>query len=125
MAALRQSARLLRLHVVPSRQEADLHEHSLDWHLLADPLHRSVQDLVRDLNWLYRSTPALHRLDTSPDGFSWVDANDGDNSVLSFLRFAPVLQISAIQRRGLGPLWKAIDQAWASATKKMPTPVLS
>jgi 1,4-alpha-glucan branching enzyme len=65
------------------------HEHSLDWHLLADPLHRSVQDLVRDLNWLYRSTPALHRLDTSPDGFSWVDANDGDNSVLSFLRFAP------------------------------------
>jgi GTP-binding protein len=44
---------------------------------------------------------------------------------LSFLRFAPVLQISAIQRRGLGPLWKAIDQAWASATKKLPTPVLT
>jgi 1,4-alpha-glucan branching enzyme len=65
------------------------HEHSLDWHLLADPLHRSVQDLVRDLNRLYRSTPALHRLDASPDGFSWVDANDADNSVLSFLRFAP------------------------------------
>lgn len=44
---------------------------------------------------------------------------------LAFLRFAPVLQISAIQRRGLGPLWKAIDQAWASATKKLPTPVLT
>jgi GTPase len=44
---------------------------------------------------------------------------------LAFLRFAPVLQISAIQRRGLGPLWKAINQAWASATKKLPTPVLT
>jgi 1,4-alpha-glucan branching enzyme len=65
------------------------HEHSLDWHLIADPMHRSVQDLVRELNRLYRSTPALHRLDSSPDGFSWVDANDADNSVLSFLRFAP------------------------------------
>jgi 1,4-alpha-glucan branching enzyme len=65
------------------------HEHSLDWHLLADPLHRSVQDLVRDLNRLYRDTPALHQRDASPDGFSWVDANDADNSVLSFLRFAP------------------------------------
>jgi 1,4-alpha-glucan branching enzyme len=65
------------------------HEHSLDWHLIADPMHRSVQDLVRELKRLYRSTPALHRLDSSPDGFSWVDANDADNSVLSFLRFAP------------------------------------
>jgi 1,4-alpha-glucan branching enzyme len=65
------------------------HEHSLDWHLIADPMHRSVQDLVRELNRLYRATPALHRLDSSPDGFSWVDANDADNSVLSFLRFAP------------------------------------
>jgi GTP-binding protein len=44
---------------------------------------------------------------------------------LAFLRFAPVLQISAIQRRGLGPLWKAINQAWASATKKLPTPILT
>ena len=65
------------------------HEHSLDWHLIADPMHRNVQDLVRDLNRLYRAMPALHRLDASPDGFSWVDANDADNSVLSFLRLAP------------------------------------
>jgi GTPase len=44
---------------------------------------------------------------------------------LSFLRFAPVLHISAKKRQGLGPLWKAIDEAWASATCKMPTPVLT
>ncbi|MFZ5520856.1 MAG: ribosome biogenesis GTPase Der [Pseudomonadota bacterium] len=44
---------------------------------------------------------------------------------LAFLRFAPVLQISALKRQGLGPLWKAIADAWASATRKLPTPVLT
>ena len=44
---------------------------------------------------------------------------------LSFLKFAPVLYISAIKRQGLGPLWKAITAAWDSATKKLPTPVLT
>jgi GTP-binding protein len=44
---------------------------------------------------------------------------------LAFLRFAPVLQISATRRRGLGPLWRAIEAAWASATRKLPTPVLT
>ncbi len=44
---------------------------------------------------------------------------------LAFLRFAPVLRISARERQGLGPVWKAIAQAHESATKKMPTPVLT
>lgn len=44
---------------------------------------------------------------------------------LAFLKFAPVLYISAIKRQGLGPVWKAIGEAWASATKKMPTPQLT
>ena len=44
---------------------------------------------------------------------------------LAFLKFAPVLHISAIKRQGLGPLWKAISDAWASATRKMSTPVLT
>jgi GTP-binding protein len=44
---------------------------------------------------------------------------------LSFLKFAPVLHISAIKRQGLGPVWKAITDAWSSATRKMPTPVLT
>lgn len=46
-------------------------------------------------------------------------------SRLAFLRFATVVHISAKKRQGLGPLWKAIDEAWASATKKMPTPILT
>ena len=44
---------------------------------------------------------------------------------LVFLKFAPVLHISAIKRQGLGPLWKAISDAWASASCKMSTPVLT
>jgi len=44
---------------------------------------------------------------------------------LAFLKFAPVLHISALKRQGLGPVWKAIVDAHASATRKMPTPVLT
>ena len=44
---------------------------------------------------------------------------------LAFLRFAPVLHMSALKRQGLGPVWKSIADAWASATRKMPTPVLT
>jgi GTP-binding protein len=44
---------------------------------------------------------------------------------LAFLRYAPVLHISALKRQGLGPLWKSIAEAHASATRKLPTPVLT
>ncbi|MFU0504415.1 1,4-alpha-glucan branching protein GlgB [Pseudaminobacter sp. NGMCC 1.201702] len=62
------------------------HDQSLDWHLLDDPLHAGVRQLVRDLNRLYRSQPALHELDGDPGGFEWVEADDADNSVYSFIR---------------------------------------
>ncbi|WP_318307397.1 1,4-alpha-glucan branching protein GlgB [Amycolatopsis solani] len=61
-------------------------QRSLDWHLLDEPLHRGVQDLLRSLNAVYRSSPALFSQDTSPDGFAWIDANDSSGNVLSFLR---------------------------------------
>lgn len=62
------------------------HDHSLDWHLLDDPLHRDMQNLVRDLNRLYRSTPALHARDVDPGGFEWLDATDSDHSIYAYLR---------------------------------------
>lgn len=69
-------------------QEAEWnHDRSLDWHLLEDDMHRGVQALVRDLNRLYRDTPALHVLDTDPKGFEWVDASDKEACVISFLRW--------------------------------------
>ncbi|WIV56697.1 1,4-alpha-glucan branching protein GlgB [Amycolatopsis nalaikhensis] len=61
-------------------------QRSLDWHLLEEPLHRGVQDLLRSLNEVYRSCPALYSQDTSPEGFAWIDANDSSGNVLSFLR---------------------------------------
>ncbi|CAM3276691.1 1,4-alpha-glucan branching protein GlgB [Paracoccus nototheniae] len=62
------------------------HDRSLDWHLLDDPLHAGMQELVGDLNRLYRDQPALHRLDCDPAGFEWIDASDTENSVLVYLR---------------------------------------
>jgi len=59
---------------------------SLDWHLLESPLHCGIRKLVTDLNRVYRERAALHTLDTDPAGFSWIDANDANGNVLSFLR---------------------------------------
>jgi 1,4-alpha-glucan branching enzyme len=63
------------------------HDHSLDWHLLEDAAHRALQSLVRDLNRIYRETPALYARDAEPGGFEWVDATDADNSVYAYLRY--------------------------------------
>ncbi|MBG6073518.1 MULTISPECIES: 1,4-alpha-glucan branching protein GlgB [unclassified Polaromonas] len=62
------------------------HDQSLDWHLLDKPQHAGVQRLVRDLNQLYTTTPALHALDFTPAGFEWIDHQDAAHSVLSFIR---------------------------------------
>jgi 1,4-alpha-glucan branching enzyme len=62
------------------------HEESLHWYLLDYPLHASLQRWVEDLNKLYRNERALHQLDFDPAGFEWVDSNDSQNSVLSFMR---------------------------------------
>jgi 1,4-alpha-glucan branching enzyme len=62
------------------------HDRALDWELLDQPEHGGLKRLVADLNRLYTATPALHALDTRPEGFQWVDASDVESSVVSFLR---------------------------------------
>jgi 1,4-alpha-glucan branching enzyme len=62
------------------------HDTGLDWQSLGDPFHAGVHSLVRDLNRLYRATPALYRLDCDPEGFAWIDAANGAESVLSYVR---------------------------------------
>jgi 1,4-alpha-glucan branching enzyme len=62
------------------------HDHSLDWHLLQYPEHKGVQTLIRDLNHLYRDTPALHELDCEAHGFEWLVVDDTDKSVFAWLR---------------------------------------
>ncbi|AWK89955.1 1,4-alpha-glucan branching protein GlgB [Azospirillum thermophilum] len=61
---------------------------SLDWHLLEEAPHKGIQSLIRDLNRIYRTQPALHRTDCDPSGFEWIESNDNENSVYSFLRKA-------------------------------------
>ncbi len=62
------------------------HDASLDWHLLRYPMHAGLQRWVRDLNTFYRGQPAFYEIDFEEPGFEWVDANDFERSVLSFLR---------------------------------------
>ncbi|WP_028582673.1 1,4-alpha-glucan branching protein GlgB [Desulfogranum japonicum] len=61
---------------------------SLEWDALSAPSHQGVQRLVRDLNRIYVHEASLHEQDYDWTGFRWIDANDSDNSVLSFIRFA-------------------------------------
>ena len=62
------------------------HDRELDWGLLPDPAHAGVQHLLRDLNHLYRTLPCLHRHDCDKTGFSWIDCNDNEQSVLAWRR---------------------------------------
>ncbi|WP_369243927.1 1,4-alpha-glucan branching enzyme [Streptomyces sp. R41] len=77
--------------------------HGPDWWLLdpaysAEPDHRGVRDLVRDLNGIYRHTPALWQQDTQPAGFAWITGDAADDNVFAFLRHAadgtPLLALS-------------------------------
>jgi 1,4-alpha-glucan branching enzyme len=58
----------------------------LDWYVLQYPLHRGMQLLVKDLNALYRTQPALHTYEFEWQGFEWIDCHDAQQSVLSFVR---------------------------------------
>jgi 1,4-alpha-glucan branching enzyme len=62
------------------------HDDSLDWHLLDDERHQSLRAWVKSINNLYRQQPALYDQDALPDTFEWIDFNDRQQSVLSFLR---------------------------------------
>ncbi|MBM4127305.1 MAG: 1,4-alpha-glucan branching protein GlgB [Nitrospira sp.] len=64
------------------------HDVSLDWHLCDFEPHRGLQRLIRDLNGLYRTEPALYEADFDWSGFQWIDFTDTDNSVVAFLRKA-------------------------------------
>ena len=104
------------------------HHKSLDWHLLEYPEHRGVQDLVRRLNQVYRSQPALWQRDVTPDGFRWIDASDAGANVAAFLRFpaegqplACVANLSPVPRPGYriglpsGGAWRKILDTDAEA----------
>ena len=98
------------------------HESSVEWHVENHPAHRGVREWVADLNRAYRSEPALHQLDFSPEGFEWIDFHDAQNATLSFLRktrdgrdlvlavfnFMPALRRNYRVGVPRGGLWKEI-----------------
>ena len=61
-------------------------QQSLDWHLLQYDYHTGIQKCVTDLNKLYKSQPALYENQFSPECFEWLDWNDSENSVMTYLR---------------------------------------
>jgi 1,4-alpha-glucan branching enzyme len=84
------------------------HNQSLDWHLLDAPAHAGIQHLVRDLNMLYRSVPALHVNDTRPAGFGWIEGADVENSIYVYVRHGKagdpravvILNMTPVERTG-------------------------
>ncbi|MBP2831906.1 1,4-alpha-glucan branching protein GlgB [Aquimarina sp. U1-2] len=66
--------------------------HSLDWHLLQYEYHSGVQKLVRELNILYRTYPALYQKQFSSDGFEWISHEDTTNSVITYVRYGHLIE---------------------------------
>ncbi|OJF68430.1 1,4-alpha-glucan branching enzyme [Alteromonas sp. V450] len=64
------------------------HDSSIDWHLLNYERHSGIQLLYKALNELYTSTPALFEQDHVSDGFAWLDHNNAEQSVVSFVRLS-------------------------------------
>ncbi|HEY5914283.1 MAG TPA: 1,4-alpha-glucan branching protein GlgB [Verrucomicrobiae bacterium] len=105
------------------------HESSIEWHALGDRFHAGVQKWVTDLNQVYRSSPALHELDFSGEGFEWMDYQDAKNTTLSFIRKArtrsdlvlAVCNFTPVTRRNYrvgvprGGLWKELLNSDAEA----------
>ena len=60
---------------------------SLDWYLIDEPLHRDVNNFYRGLLHIYQKYSCMYELDDSWDGFSWINADDADRSIFSFVRY--------------------------------------
>lgn len=69
---------------------------ALDWYLADEPQNAGLQNYVKDLLQLYRKYPALYELDYDWDGFQWINANDGDRSIFSFVRYSRDLKRSLL-----------------------------
>ena len=104
------------------------HDESLEWHVLQYQTHSGLQRWVRDINHIYRTEPALHELDFSGEGFQWIDAQDWEQSIISFLRkgrnegpmFLVVCNFTPVPRHNYrvgvphGGFWKEILNSDAS-----------
>jgi 1,4-alpha-glucan branching enzyme len=103
------------------------HDQSLDWHLQADPLRKGFQTYLADLGRLYLNDPALWQWDYHPEGFRWIDCQDWQQSVVSYVRrskecwLVVVVNLTPVPRLGYrigvpeAPFYREIinsDSAW-------------
>ena len=58
----------------------------LDWYLLENPNHKKIQNWTKELLHIYKNNPCMYQLDRSWEGFEWINVNDGDRSIFSFIR---------------------------------------
>lgn len=111
---------------------------SLDWHLLGYPMHQKLHDYNKALNHFYLTTPCLWELDHSPDGFSWIDGSDSEQSVLCFVRrgkdpkdflivvanFTPVVRenyrIGVPQEGTYKEVFNSDDERWGGSGQRNP-----
>tara|TARA_B100000949_G_scaffold42230_1_gene35853 strand:+ start:2454 stop:4349 length:1896 start_codon:yes stop_codon:yes gene_type:complete len=61
-------------------------QESLNWHLTQYDFHSGIQEVIKDLNIMYRTHPALYQKQFSPEGFQWIEYNDQENTVISYIR---------------------------------------
>jgi 1,4-alpha-glucan branching enzyme len=80
------------------------HDTSLDWHLLEQPSHAGVRDLLGELNRLEGALPSLWRLDHSPDGFRWLEANDAEHSCYAFARLGAADDLPVVVAANMTPV---------------------
>ncbi len=83
------------------------YDSGLEWHLLQYPEHEGLRLLVRDLNKLYLGDPVLSTTDYRPESFRWVNATDGDQSVISFLRLDPAGQAAYLVIGNFTPMTRS------------------
>ncbi len=83
------------------------HDGSVDWRLLDFPMHEGIRRWVSDLNRAYRNEPALHEGDCRHEGFAWIDADDSQQSVLSFLRRGSVPEEQIVVIANFTPVVRA------------------
>jgi 1,4-alpha-glucan branching enzyme len=79
-------------------------DRSLDWHLTQYPEHKNTQALIRDLNALYKATPALYEQDCVSAGFQWIDGGAQDDNVVSFVRWDDARRAPALTVCNFSPI---------------------
>jgi len=94
-------------------------QESLDWHLLDYEFHQGIQMVIQDLNVLYKTQPALYEKQFSPEGFEWIEWNDAENSILTYIRKGQDAKNDLIVLANFTPVPRAKYRVGVPGTKQL------